>query len=48
MTTIIKITKLEQKLKDLKEALENKIISVNEYSSMYHATYQQIKRLKKQ
>ena len=26
-------------------ALKNKSISVNEYSSMYHATYQQIKKL---
>lgn len=37
---------LEQKLQGLKEALKNKSISVNEYSSMYYATYQQIKKLK--
>jgi hypothetical protein len=38
--------KLEQKLQDLKIALENKSISVNEYSSMYYAIYQQIKKTK--
>lgn len=37
---------LQQKLQDLQEALKNKSISVNEYSTMYHATYQQIKKLK--
>jgi len=26
----------EEKLKELKEALEQKLISVNEYCSMYH------------
>ena len=36
---------LQQKLQDLQEALKNKSISVNEYCSMYHATYQQIKNL---
>lgn len=36
---------LKQKLQDLQEALKNKSISVNEYSSMYHATYQQLKKL---
>jgi hypothetical protein len=36
--------KLEQKLQDLKIALENKSISVNEYSSMYYSIYQQIKK----
>ncbi len=36
---------LKQKLQDLKEALKNKSISVNEYSSMYHATAQEIKKL---
>jgi hypothetical protein len=36
---------LKQKLQDLQEALKNKSISVNEYSSMYYATYQQIKKL---
>ena len=36
---------LKKKLQELKEALKNKSISVNEYCSMYHATAQQIKRL---
>lgn len=40
-----KMETLKQKLQDLQEALKNKSISVNEYSSMYHATYQQIKKL---
>ena len=39
--------KLKQKLNDLQEALKNKLISVNEYCSMYHATYQEIKKLEK-
>jgi len=38
---------LKQKLQDLQEALRSKSISVNEYSAMYHATYQQIKKLKR-
>jgi len=38
---------LLQKLEDLKQALKDKSISVNEYSSMYHATYQQIKKIGK-
>lgn len=37
---------LEERLEGLKEALKEKAISVNEYCSMYHQTYQQIKRLK--
>jgi hypothetical protein len=37
---------LLQKIEDLKDALKNKSISVNEYSSMYYQTYQQIKNLK--
>jgi hypothetical protein len=37
---------LQKKLEDLKEALKNKSISVNEYSSFYYQTYQQIKKLK--
>lgn len=36
---------LQQKLEDLKDALKNKSISVNEYSTMYYQTYQQIKKL---
>lgn len=40
-----KMEALKQKLQDLQEALKNKSISVNEYSSMYHATYQQLKKL---
>lgn len=39
--------KLERKLQDLKVALKNKTISVNEYSTMYYQTSQQIKKLKK-
>lgn len=39
--------KLKQRLKDLQLALKNKLISVNEYSSMYYATYQEIKKLEK-
>ena len=38
--------KLQQRLKDLQEALNDKSISVNEYCSMYHATSQDIKKLK--
>jgi len=38
--------KLQQKLKDLKAALENKSISVNEYCSMYYAISQQSKKNK--
>jgi hypothetical protein len=41
----IQLRKLNQKLIDLKQALKEKSISVNEYSSMYYATYQQMKRL---
>ncbi len=37
--------KLQQRLEDLKKALDNKSISVNEYCSMYHATYQAIIKL---
>ena len=40
-----KVKALQQKLQDLKEALKDKSITVNEYSSMYHSTYQQIKKL---
>jgi hypothetical protein len=36
---------LQQKLQDLQQALKDKSISVNEYSSMYYETYQQIKKL---
>lgn len=36
---------LENKLKDLQKALSNGSISTNEYSSMYYATYQQLKKL---
>ena len=43
MTTLQKQLK---KIEDLKIALENKTISVNEYSSMYHETYKIIKKLK--
>ena len=39
------IQDLKQKLQDLQEALKDKSISVNEYSSMYYATYQQLKTL---
>ena len=39
--------KLLKKIEDLKTALENKTISVNEYSSMYHETHKQIKKLNK-
>jgi len=44
MTNTIK--QLEQKLQDLKDALKDKSLSVNEYSSMYHYTYKQIQKLK--
>ena len=37
--------KLEKRLQELREALRDKSISVNEYSSMYHETCQQIKKL---
>ena len=40
-----KVKALQQKLQDLKEALKDKSITVNEYSSMYYSTYQQIKKL---
>ena len=39
--------KLQQRLKDLQEALKNNGISVNEYCSMYYATWEDIKKLKK-
>lgn len=37
---------LRQRLEDLKQALIDGDLSVNEYCSMYHQTYQQIKKLK--
>ena len=40
-----KLEQLKQNLKDLQLSLKNKTISVNEYSSMYHATYQEIKKI---
>ena len=43
MTTLQKELK---KIEDLKIALQNKTISVNEYSSMYYETYKIIKKLK--
>ena len=39
---------LEKKLNDLKDALKEKSITVNEYSSFYFNTCQQIKKLKNQ
>ena len=39
--------KLLKKIQDLQTALKNKDISVNEYSSMYHKTYKQIKKITK-
>lgn len=39
--------KLLKRIEDLKVALKEKSISVNEYSSMYHETYKQIKKLTK-
>lgn len=39
--------KLLKKIEDLKTALKNNDISVNEYCSMYHDTYKQIKKLNK-
>jgi len=37
--------KIEQEIKDLKWALENKLISVNDYSTMIYSLYQQLKKL---
>lgn len=37
--------KLQQELEDLKVALKNKLISVNEYCDFYHATWQKLKSL---
>jgi hypothetical protein len=37
--------KIEQEIKDLKWALENKLISVNDYSSMVHSLYQKLKTI---
>jgi hypothetical protein len=37
--------KIEQEIKDLSWALQNKLISVNDYSSMIHSLYQQLKKL---
>jgi hypothetical protein len=37
--------KIEQEIKDLNWALQNKLISVNDYSSMIHSLYQQLKKL---
>tara|TARA_R110000744_G_scaffold325882_1_gene431720 strand:- start:88 stop:225 length:138 start_codon:yes stop_codon:yes gene_type:complete len=34
---------LQQRILDLKEALNAKLISVNEYCSMYHETSQKIR-----
>lgn len=42
--TIMK-AKLEQELKDLQSALENNLISVNEYQDSYYAISQKLKRL---
>ena len=39
------IAELEQELKDLKEALKNKSVSVNEYSYFVYAVSQKIKKL---
>lgn len=39
------IKQLEQELKDLQQALKDKTISVNEYSSFYYNVSQQIKKL---
>jgi hypothetical protein len=36
---------IEQKIEDLKWALKNKLISVNDYSTMIHALYQQLKKI---
>lgn len=37
--------KLIKRIEDLKKALAEKSISVNEYQDMYYQTYQQIKKL---
>jgi hypothetical protein len=36
---------IEKKIEDLKRALKNNLISVNDYCTMFHALHQQLKKL---